>query len=302
VFGAIAISRDGRHLAGAAAGDRTARISDFGTGLEVTVLKRHGPRSRLNGVTAAAFSADGRHLATYAFDHALRIWDVKSGAERLVISDRTHGFPSLNCLAFSPDGRHIAAGRRTSVFTNPPPGPCNVYVWDTATGAPAYELRGHTAMIWSVGFSSDGAQLVSASTDGTVRVWNCRTGDIVRVFSVEHATQAAFSADDRRVVTVAEGAVWSWSLEFGDGVMAPDGEDPQVIAGAEPQLRFRALVRAIGHGNELVIKDGATGARIAWFPTYFHKFLTHPSGLMWAGKEGVVALEDFPVNPSGANA
>src|SRR5205823_786881 len=45
-----------------------------------------------------------------------------------------------------------------------------------ATGKLRYELRGNGAAVSSHVFSSDGRLLVSGGKDGTVRLWNPRTG------------------------------------------------------------------------------------------------------------------------------
>jgi WD40 repeat protein len=47
-----------------------------------------------------------------------------------------------------------------------------VRVWEAVSGAHKRTMSGHTGPILSVAFSPDGSQLISASHDRTMRVWN----------------------------------------------------------------------------------------------------------------------------------
>jgi WD40 repeat protein len=47
-----------------------------------------------------------------------------------------------------------------------------VRLWDLAAGQAVLTLRGHTRIIHSIRFLSEGRRLVSASADRTVRVWD----------------------------------------------------------------------------------------------------------------------------------
>ncbi|KAG9086655.1 hypothetical protein FS749_003493 [Ceratobasidium sp. UAMH 11750] len=42
----------------------------------------------------------------------------------------------------------------------------------------AQPLRGHTSLVWSVAYSSDGACIVSGSADGTIRIWDACTAQM----------------------------------------------------------------------------------------------------------------------------
>ena len=70
------------------------------------------------------------------------------------------------CLAFSPDGRHLASAGFDFV----------VRVWEATTGKEVQALKDHDWPIHGVAFSPDGRHLASCSADSTVRVWDWTTG------------------------------------------------------------------------------------------------------------------------------
>ena len=73
--------------------------------------------------------------------------------------------PSAYCLAVSPDEHNAATG-----------GEANIELWDLSTRRLVRILTGHRNRVRHLCFSPDGNQLASASDDGTVRIWDTRTG------------------------------------------------------------------------------------------------------------------------------
>jgi WD40 repeat protein len=65
------------------------------------------------GVTAAAFSPDGRFCVT-ADEHAIYMYDVATGKRKYKFPEREHHSP-VTSLSFTPQGRVVSAGREPSV-------------------------------------------------------------------------------------------------------------------------------------------------------------------------------------------
>ena len=59
-----------------------------------------------------------------------------------------------------------------------------VKIWDMRTGVCEQRLTGHTDDVWSVAVSADSRRAVTSSSDGTLRVWNLRSGNCERVLIV----------------------------------------------------------------------------------------------------------------------
>jgi WD40 repeat protein/tRNA A-37 threonylcarbamoyl transferase component Bud32 len=75
-------------------------------------------------------------------------------------------------------------------------------------------LRGHTAAVNTARFSPDGQQIVTASDDSTVRVWDAATGQrlLTLLGHTNKVASAAFSPDGRRIVT----ASWDYTAQVWD--------------------------------------------------------------------------------------
>jgi WD40 repeat protein len=147
----LAFHPGGHTLATAAGMDRTIQLLDLATG-QATVLAGH-----TSPIETAAFSPDGRTLATGSSDRTVRLWDLATGQATATL---THHGGYVVSVAFSPDGRTLATATGDLV-----------QLWDVAAGQPTATLFGHTEHVWSVAFSPDGHTLASGSMDKTVRLW-----------------------------------------------------------------------------------------------------------------------------------
>jgi WD40 repeat protein len=105
----------------------------------------------------------------------------------------------------------------------------------TPPGAERLRLVGHEDAVWSTAFSPDGARIVTASLDGTARVWDAETGAEIAVLrGHEDAVRgAAFSPDGARVVTAsADRTARLWDAASGAEIAALRGHEDAVWSAA----------------------------------------------------------------------
>jgi WD40 repeat protein len=69
---------------------------------------------------------------------------------------------AIICVAFSPDGRMVAAGGIDQ----------SIWLWEVSTGKLRAQLEGHHGYIQAVAFSPDGRTLASACNDCTIKLWD----------------------------------------------------------------------------------------------------------------------------------
>ena len=134
------------------------------------------PVAHRDVVNAAAFSPDGRLLATAGY-REIKLWRRATDVQRFTIADAA---PSrILALATSRDGTRIAIGDADG----------HIRLFDSS-GRPQGECVGHTAAVNAICFAPDGAQLASASVDGTVRVWRASDGAPLAVARGERPANA----------------------------------------------------------------------------------------------------------------
>ncbi len=77
-------------------------------------------------------------------------------------------------------------------------------MWDASTGSLETALRGHTGVVTQASFSPDGGRLLTASFDGTARVWDAASGKELLCLRHDGAIRnAVFSTDGRFIATAS---------------------------------------------------------------------------------------------------
>ena len=145
---------------------------------------RDGPRAPLTGhkggLWKAAFSPDGRHLATASIDGTIKIWETATGREVRSLP----GVVPVMCLTYSPDGKYIASGSLSYDLFAPRKSKGLVKVWEADTGRLVAKISKYIGFVYSVAYSPDGRHLAYALTndDRMFVVCDAHTQEEIRVF------------------------------------------------------------------------------------------------------------------------
>jgi WD40 repeat protein len=191
-----------------ASDDGTARVWDASSGDQVSVFHHPTP------VQFASFSPNSRFVLTLAEPGVVRVWEVgakKAMADLGADGEGEIGF-QFQRASFSLDGQLILAwGGSFEGQTLSP----QVWAWRTRVsefqGPEIASLRGGQGEVLDAAFSPDGSRVVTAGTNGMVRVFRF-TGKKLDGHPGS-VNEASFSPDGQLFATVGlDGTVRLWSV------------------------------------------------------------------------------------------
>jgi WD40 repeat protein len=261
----IAISADGQILISTWG---SLKVSDPTLTLKVwnmetgQLIRSFGPLK----MSRVALSPDGQTLAVSSeFGEAkIFLWDIQTGKLSRTLDGNADWVP---LMLFSPDGQTLLS---------------NVYdkdllksqIWDLKTGdqirpIPTYS-DSLSGLVYSLAYSKDGHMVARSGAEGTVKIWNLRTGQLIQTINNPPigVSSIAFSPNGQTLATGSpDQRVKLWDLRTGQLLRilhAHSTKVDSVTFSADGQTLVSKGMDAMGGVNTVKLWNVTPLSRKAW--------------------------------------
>lgn len=197
--------------------DGRAAILDADSGEPVAPPLDQGDR---DGVSLVRWSGDGERLLTTGYESGAKVWNAGDGE---LVDEVTTEVPGSSFFAadLNRDGTEVVLSE----------GGDEAVVRGVGDATTAQALVGHTGLIQSLAFDSTGERVLSASDDGTARIWDAESGE--QLLSLTNAgnpvRSASWSPDDSLIATAGTNhELRVWDAESGLEILRQSGPDAAV--------------------------------------------------------------------------
>jgi WD40 repeat protein len=131
-------------------------------------------------------------LLRHVLDQELLVIDLAKREGHLIACPTADRYRGVRQVRFSHDGKTATVIHRDSNFAQ---------LWDVANWLVLAVLDGHQQMVTDGIFSVDQNRIATASLDGTVKLWDAKTGGLLWTFvTLSYPQFIAFATDDRELI------------------------------------------------------------------------------------------------------
>ncbi|KAK9472641.1 WD40-repeat-containing domain protein [Dipodascopsis tothii] len=147
-----------------------------------------------------AISGHGDTLVSGSYDTFVRVWKISTG--ECVWRLGGHG-AKVYSVVIDPKRKRCVSGSMDWL----------VKVWSLETGTCLYTLEGHTSLVGLLDLNR--TSLVSAAADSTLRVWNPETGMFMHKLEGHTGAITCFQHDEYKVISGSDRALKLWNIKTG---------------------------------------------------------------------------------------
>ena len=228
----------------------------------------YGPEHTYDSLNQASYSPDGSRIVLAC--HDCNAYVVTARTQELELTLTGH-VSRVTSATFSPDGTKILSSSDDNTAK----------IWDALSGAMLLEIKGHApGMVGYSGykgapatynytgidqasFDNNGMRVITASYDGTARIWDANTGQELLVLygHRDWVMTAKFSPDGKHAVTAGRDNVARiWDTTTGEEIRRLIGHDSWIRrASFSPDGRH---ILTAGNDNTTRIWDRKTGREL----------------------------------------
>src|SRR5262245_52400434 len=159
-------------------------------------------------VSSLAFHPEGTIIALGRYQEVELIDSVK----RTILGRLSGHAEQVRALAFSPDGKLLAAGGGDPAQFG------EVKIWSVTDRKALRSIRGHRDNVFAVAFSPDGTKLATCSYDRQIKLWDAMTGKEIKTLRdhTDAVFSVIFSPDGKRLASAsADRTVKIWDVVTG---------------------------------------------------------------------------------------